>query len=168
MPGANAAYNETLAFTLTGPLDHDALARAFDALTVRHETLRTRLLADAGGVSQHIDPPGAGFALDFEDLTADADPDERVAERQRAEAERPFDLAAGPLGRGRLIALGARTSPGWPRAFSRRSPQPGRDGETPTARPDGETPTARPDGSPARRGAGTGGCGRPPRSVPAS
>ncbi|MFE7974045.1 amino acid adenylation domain-containing protein [Streptomyces shenzhenensis] len=105
LPGANAAYNETLAFTLTGPLDRDALARAFDGLTDRHETLRTRLVAEAGGVSQHIDPPGAGFALAFEDLTTDADATERVAERQRAEAERPFDLAAGPLGRGRLIAL---------------------------------------------------------------
>lgn len=107
LPGGNAAYNETLAFTLTGPLDRIALARAFDSLTGRHESLRTRLVAEAGGVSQHIDAPGTGFALDIEDLTAHPDPDQRVAERQREEAERPFDLAAGPLGRGRLIALDA-------------------------------------------------------------
>ncbi|MFF4753603.1 non-ribosomal peptide synthetase [Streptomyces sp. NPDC002514] len=107
LPGAGAAYNETVAFTLTGPLDRTALMRAFDALTDRHETLRTRLVAEAGGMSQHIDPPGAGFALTFEDCTAATDPDELVARCQRDEAERPFDLAAGPLGRGRLIALDA-------------------------------------------------------------
>lgn len=104
--GANAAYNETLAFALTGPLDRHALAGALDALSDRHESLRTRLVAEAGVVSQHIDPPGAGFGLVFEDLTTEADPDACVASRQSEEAEGAFDLEAGPLGRGRLLALG--------------------------------------------------------------
>ncbi|MEU7321770.1 amino acid adenylation domain-containing protein [Streptomyces griseoviridis] len=106
LPGAGAAYNETLAFTLTGPLDVNALVRAFDVLADRHETLRTRLVAEAGGVRQHIDPPGAGFGLGFEDLGPSGTADGGVAERQRDEAERPFDLAKGPLARGRLLALG--------------------------------------------------------------
>ncbi|MFE9449969.1 amino acid adenylation domain-containing protein [Streptomyces sp. NPDC006739] len=106
--GANATYNETIAFSLAGPLDRDVLSRTFDALTDRHEALRTRLVAGEEGVCQHIDPPGAGFSLTFEDLTAVADPDARVAARQLDEAERPFDLATGPLGRGRLLA----TAPG--------------------------------------------------------
>ncbi|MER5433479.1 amino acid adenylation domain-containing protein [Streptomyces sp. NPDC002588] len=106
LPGANAAYNETIDFTLTGPLDRHLLARTFDALTDRHETLRTRLVAEGGDVRQHIDPPGAGFALAFEDLTAVADPDAHVAARQLDEARRPFDLETGPLGRGRLLRLG--------------------------------------------------------------
>lgn len=106
LPGANAAYNETLAFTLTGPLDRDALVRAFDVLADRQESLRTRLVAEDGGVSQHIDPPGAGFPLAFEDLGPSGAAEGTLAARQRDEAERPFDLAGGPLARGRLLALG--------------------------------------------------------------
>ncbi|MFJ9424817.1 amino acid adenylation domain-containing protein [Streptomyces sp. NPDC101249] len=107
LPGAGAAYNETLAFTLTGPLDRDALVRAFDVVADRHESLRTRLVGRTGAVLQHIDPPGAGFTLHVEDLTASDSADATVADRQRDEAERPFDLAAGPLARGRLLVLGA-------------------------------------------------------------
>ncbi|MEV5955021.1 amino acid adenylation domain-containing protein [Streptomyces sp. NPDC051987] len=105
LPGGNTAYNETLAFLLTGPLDQDILAAAFDALTDRHESLRTRLVAEAGGVCQHIDPAGSGSALDVEDLSAAADPEAWVAWCQREEAEREFDLAAGPLWHGRLLVL---------------------------------------------------------------
>ncbi|MFJ9562332.1 amino acid adenylation domain-containing protein [Streptomyces fuscichromogenes] len=107
LPGGNTAYNETLAFLLTGPLDLGILTAAFDALTDRHETLRTRLVAEAGGVCQHIDPAGSGAPLDVEDLGVAADPQERLAECQREEAEREFDLAAGPLWRGRLLTLDA-------------------------------------------------------------
>ncbi|WP_329264535.1 amino acid adenylation domain-containing protein [Streptomyces sp. NBC_01478] len=108
LPGANAAYNETIAFSLTGPLDGGLLSRALDALTDRHETLRTRLVAAEGDVRQHIDPPGAGFSLTFEDLTADTGTGRAayVAARQLDEAQRPFDLESGPLGRARLLALG--------------------------------------------------------------
>ncbi|MGW7548038.1 non-ribosomal peptide synthetase [Streptomyces sp. NPDC054770] len=106
LPGGSTAYNETLAFLLSGPLDRGLLAAAFDALTDRHESLRTRLVAEAGGVCQHIDPAGSGAPLDVDDLSTAADPEKRVAECQRQEAEREFDLAAGPLWRGRLLALG--------------------------------------------------------------
>ncbi|WP_405854378.1 amino acid adenylation domain-containing protein [Streptomyces sp. NBC_01515] len=108
LPGANSAYNETIAFSLTGPLDRALLSRAFDALTDRHETLRTRLVATEGDVRQHVDPPGAGFSLAFEDLTDIPGPDRDacVSSRQLDEARRSFDLEAGPLGRGRLLALG--------------------------------------------------------------
>ncbi|MGQ4475118.1 non-ribosomal peptide synthetase [Streptomyces sp. SAS_276] len=106
LPGANAAYNETIAFSLAGPLDAGLLSRAFDALTDRHETLRTRLVATEGDVHQHIDPPGGGFALTVEDLTTDDDPEAGVAARQLDEGQRPFDLDTGPPGRGRLLTLG--------------------------------------------------------------
>ncbi|MET8561089.1 amino acid adenylation domain-containing protein [Streptomyces flaveolus] len=106
LPGGDVAYNETLAFELVGPLDRDVLARALDALTVRHETLRTRLVAEDGEVRQHVDPPGAGFALAVRDLSGSADPVSGVLALQEAEARTPFDLAAGPLGRGWLITLG--------------------------------------------------------------
>ncbi|WP_420309421.1 non-ribosomal peptide synthetase [Streptomyces sp. YS-B37] len=106
LPGANAAYNETIAFSLAGPLDAGLLSRAFDALTDRHETLRTRLVATEGDVHQHIDPPGGGFALTVEDLTTDDDPEVGVRARQLDEEQQPFDLDTGPLGRGRLLTLG--------------------------------------------------------------
>ncbi|WP_328826259.1 amino acid adenylation domain-containing protein [Streptomyces sp. NBC_00252] len=106
LPGANAAYNETIAFSLAGPLDAGLLSRAFDALTDRHETLRTRLVATEGDVYQHIDPPGGGFALTVEDLTTDDDPEAGVRARQLDEEQQPFDLDTGPLGRGRLLTLG--------------------------------------------------------------
>ncbi|MFI0716636.1 amino acid adenylation domain-containing protein [Streptomyces inhibens] len=107
LPGANAAYNEPLAFVLDGPLDRDVLARSLDALTARHETLRTRLVERSGEVLQCIDPPSAGLALAFDDLTNAPDSGARLAALQEEEAGTAFDLAAGPLGRGRLITLGA-------------------------------------------------------------
>ncbi|GLX49000.1 non-ribosomal peptide synthetase [Streptomyces hygroscopicus subsp. hygroscopicus] len=106
LPGADVAYNETLAFELAGPLDRDVLARSLDALTRRHETLRTRLLAEDGEVRQHIDAPGSGFSLTLQDLSGSPDPISGVLALQEAEARTSFDLAAGPLGRGRLITLG--------------------------------------------------------------
>ncbi|MFH9090058.1 condensation domain-containing protein [Streptomyces sp. NPDC017673] len=107
LPGGDVAYNETLAFELLGPLDRGALAGAFDALTRRHETLRSRLVAEDGEVRQHVDRPGTGFALAFEDLSGSPDAADGVLALQEAEARTPFDLAAGPLGRGRLVILGA-------------------------------------------------------------
>ncbi|MET8771024.1 amino acid adenylation domain-containing protein [Streptomyces sp. NPDC004658] len=107
LPGGDVAYNETLAFELAGSLDRTVLAGAFDALTRRHETLRTRLVVEDGEVRQHVDPPCTGFALSFEDLSASTEPANDIVALQETEARTPFDLAAGPLGRGRLITLGA-------------------------------------------------------------
>ncbi|WP_301540355.1 amino acid adenylation domain-containing protein [Streptomyces sp. NRRL S-31] len=106
LPGANAAYNEPLAFELRGPLDPAVLGGCLDALTVRHETLRTRLVERGGRVLQCVDPPGAGFALAVDDLTGCPDPGACLAGLREEEAATAFDLAAGPLGRGRLITLG--------------------------------------------------------------
>ncbi|MFD8781580.1 amino acid adenylation domain-containing protein [Kitasatospora sp. NPDC059599] len=103
--GANEAYNETLAFTLRGPLDRAALGRALDGLVARHEVLRTRLVATEGGVHQLIGPPDSGYTLAMDDLTRLPDAATRVTALQHAEAATPFDLARGPLARGRLIAL---------------------------------------------------------------
>ncbi|MEU5698162.1 non-ribosomal peptide synthetase [Streptomyces aurantiacus] len=105
LPGGNEAYNEAFAFALRGPLDPAVLRRALDTLVVRHQALRTRLVAVEGEVRQHIDPPETGFALAADDLTGLADSAARLDELRLAEATAPFDLARGPLTRGRLIAL---------------------------------------------------------------
>ncbi|MBH1934337.1 amino acid adenylation domain-containing protein [Streptomyces sp. AV19] len=104
LPGASEAYHVPLAFDVRGPLDRGALARALDALTARHEALRTRLSAVDGEVFQHVDPVDTGFALSVDDLSRTAGTD--VERLRREEAAAPFDLARGPLARGRLLVLG--------------------------------------------------------------
>ncbi|MCF3964046.1 non-ribosomal peptide synthetase [Streptomyces fuscigenes] len=105
--GAASAYNEQLGFRFVGPLDPDVLAAAFDALADRHEIVRTRLVpAPDGTAEQVVDAPGGGFALVREDLTGHPDPAARVAEVQREECAAPFDPAAAPLFRARLLTLG--------------------------------------------------------------
>lgn len=105
LPGGNEAYNEPVAYTLRGPLDTDVLRRALDALVVRQQALRTRLVAVDGEVYQHIGPPETGFALTADDLTGLPDSAARLLDLRLQEASAPFDLARGPLCRGRLIAL---------------------------------------------------------------
>ncbi|MFJ9033166.1 amino acid adenylation domain-containing protein [Streptomyces sp. NPDC102274] len=105
MDGANAAYNEPVAFALRGPLDQAVLVRALDALVARHEALRTRFVPAAGEAYQRIDPPDTGFTFEVEDLTGQPDADARLAARQREESTAPFDPIRGPLARGRLLVL---------------------------------------------------------------
>ncbi|PSM45376.1 non-ribosomal peptide synthetase [Streptomyces dioscori] len=107
LPGGNEAYNEPVTFTLRGPLDTAVLRRALDALVVRQQALRTRLVAVDGEVYQHIDPPEIGFALAEDDLTGLPDSTAHLDELRLQEASAPFDLARGPLCRGRLLTLAA-------------------------------------------------------------
>lgn len=107
MQGASDAYHMSLAVELRGALDATALCHALDALVARHEVLRTRLVAVAGAAFQEIDPADIGFPLTLEDLTGIPGAEERLALLRREEATSPFDLARGPLLRGRLVTLGA-------------------------------------------------------------
>ena len=97
---ADASYHLPLAMRVRGRLDRSALERALDALTGRHESLRTRVelvggapvLAPApGGVP--LETAGAAVLDDARDLVA-------------AFVTRPFDLTAGPMLRCLLIDLG--------------------------------------------------------------
>jgi amino acid adenylation domain-containing protein len=105
LEGGSEAYHVVEAFSLDGPLDRPALAGALDALVARHEALRTRLVSDSGVLSQQIDPADAGFGLQMVDLTGSADAAAELAAIRQQEASAPFDLAWGPLARGRLVAL---------------------------------------------------------------
>src|SRR6185295_17192857 len=104
-PGG-AVYNIPLAFEARGPLDLDLLGRALTEVVRRHESLRTTFAAVSGRALQVIAPPSA-FSLPLADLSAEPEADrERLARRRIAEeARRPFDLAAGPLFRGRVVRL---------------------------------------------------------------
>ncbi|HEX8191018.1 MAG TPA: non-ribosomal peptide synthase/polyketide synthase [Pyrinomonadaceae bacterium] len=104
-PG-NPFYNSDFAVRLSGALDAAALARAFDEVVRRHESLRTRFVATGGEPVQVIDGPRGGV-LTTEDLSG-LPPAAREAEAVRLaveEARRPFDLSAGPVFRARLLKL---------------------------------------------------------------
>jgi amino acid adenylation domain-containing protein len=107
-------YNIPSAIRVRGPLDPGALRQALLRLTERHEALRTRLVPIDIATGRHeamqvIDPP-TPVALALEDLAGlePAERDARARELIRAEAMRPFDLAAGPLLRCSLVRLAAR------------------------------------------------------------
>ncbi|HEX6910323.1 MAG TPA: amino acid adenylation domain-containing protein, partial [Longimicrobium sp.] len=105
---ANVAYNMVGLTRLDGDLDADALRRALHALVQRHEVLRTVFVMDGGQPVQRVidDLP---IALETDDLSGlDASAREAETDRiARGEQARPFDLAAGPLVRARLVRLAA-------------------------------------------------------------
>jgi len=105
-PGATA-YNMAFARRLRGPLDVAALERALAELVRRHETLRTRIEARDGEPVQVVEPfrgwtlPVIGWPL------AESEREDAFVELASDEANRPFDLAAGPLFRAALVQAGA-------------------------------------------------------------
>jgi len=101
-------YNLASAVRLTGPLDVPALAGALRTIGRRHETLRTSFHRVAGEGVQRI-APAPRLELVIEDLAAlpAGARQEHLARRLRAEAWRPFVLAAGSLVRARLFRLAA-------------------------------------------------------------
>jgi acyl carrier protein len=107
LEAAGALYNIPVARRLRGALDVDALERALGEVVRRHEALRTTFREADGALAQVI-APFAGFALPRDDLSAlgQAEREAEAARRAAEDAARPFDLAAGPLFRARLLRLG--------------------------------------------------------------
>ncbi|WP_405577609.1 non-ribosomal peptide synthetase [Streptomyces sp. NBC_01190] len=103
-------YNIAGAVRMAGPLDRAALGAALDALVVRHEALRTRLVTIDSRPGQVVDAaaPVRIASVDLRD-----GPDETLEERWRAaaveEATRPFVLDRGPLLRVLLLRLAEDT-----------------------------------------------------------
>lgn len=103
-PGGNPALNMPIALRFNGPLDRPALDRALQAIVARHEALRTSFHFENAGLSQVIAPELTLRVplVDIEDFPEGQRA--RVPEHLiREEAERPFDLARGPLVRARLV-----------------------------------------------------------------
>ncbi|MGW0532982.1 MupA/Atu3671 family FMN-dependent luciferase-like monooxygenase [Streptomyces sp. NPDC003032] len=103
LPG-RTAYNEVKAIELEGPVDVDALRSSLCALTARHEQLRTVFREVAGEARQFAQAPGE---VDFAVVDGTAGGGGAVADTLKAESERRFDLADGPLFVTRLVMLGA-------------------------------------------------------------
>jgi amino acid adenylation domain-containing protein len=103
-PEASKAYHIPDAVRLRGLLNTVALQAALDRIVARHEVLRTRFVGIGGQARQVIDE-ARGFTLARQDLV---DVDEAELEQIcLQEAGMPFDLALGPLIRGRLLRLAA-------------------------------------------------------------
>ncbi|HST57231.1 MAG TPA: condensation domain-containing protein, partial [Longimicrobium sp.] len=102
----SAFYNIPAALRIGGALDGAAVERALAEIIRRHEALRTVFPQVNGAPVQSV-LPFAGFALATDDLSAleDADREAEVQRRAREDAERPFDLARGPLFRASLLRL---------------------------------------------------------------
>ena len=104
----SAMYNMPDAVRLSGALDVAALERSLNEIVRRHEGLRTNFQAREGRPVQVIAPERT-IALPVIDLTELAE-EEREAEVLRwaqGEAQQPFNLAADPLLRARLLRLNA-------------------------------------------------------------
>jgi len=113
-------YNMPLFLRLRGALALRPLAGAFDEIERRHEVLRTTFVPPAEGADEPAGEPGdgqaaqaigppRGLAPPLADL-AGLPPAAAAGEVDRllaAAAERPFDLARGPLCRALLLRLGA-------------------------------------------------------------
>ncbi|MFJ9610297.1 amino acid adenylation domain-containing protein [Kitasatospora sp. NPDC101176] len=105
-PGGTA-YALAPARRLRGPLDRQALDRALTDLVNRHEGLRMSFPTTDHGTAEVVIAPPGPFPAEPVDVSAGPDPERRAAEEVGALVARPFDLAAGPLLRARLIRLGA-------------------------------------------------------------
>jgi amino acid adenylation domain-containing protein len=131
LEGTSGEYHVPEGFLLRGALDRDALRRALDALVARHESLRTRFPTLDGEPLQLVEPE---LRLELPVEEVDGVPESRLSEALWEEWERPFDLAAGPLVRARLLRFGARShglvltthhlvSDGWSQALLRHELQ---------------------------------------------
>ena len=91
---------------LRGELDRGALRRALDRIVARHEALRTTFELVDGEPVQRIAPvEESAFHLVEHDLRGAAEAGAQLRRLVAEEAGAPFDLARGPLIRGRLIRL---------------------------------------------------------------
>ncbi|KAF1006889.1 MAG: Tyrocidine synthase 3 [Luteibacter sp.] len=102
---ASAAYHMPIGLRLRGRLDEAALEATLRRIRHRHDVLRTSFVLDGDEPVQRIAPPG-DFVLRREALEApEADREAIIHQHGLAEAKAPFDLATGPLIRGRLLRL---------------------------------------------------------------
>ncbi|MEU4160010.1 amino acid adenylation domain-containing protein [Actinoplanes sp. NPDC026670] len=95
----STAHTTAAAVRLTGPLDEAALTTAFDAVLHRHSGLRTNFVLVDG---EPVRLPGTGGEI----IRSEVDP-QLLPARLAADANRPFDLADGPLVRLFLYRLGS-------------------------------------------------------------
>src|SRR5579864_4938259 len=96
MEPGNSVYNVACVLQLEGNLNLEALEYSFNQLVRRHEPLRTLFQSQQGHSFQFI-AEAAPFHIGFVDLMGVPDALLLAREIARGDANRPFDLASGPL-----------------------------------------------------------------------
>jgi amino acid adenylation domain-containing protein len=105
-PG-EGAYNMNISLRLKGSLNKFVFERSLNELIKRHEILRTRFESPDGIPIQAVDP-ALEINLQERDLRdlPEAEREAKALRLTNGEAQRPFDLARGPLIRAMLLRLG--------------------------------------------------------------
>ncbi|NUX59542.1 non-ribosomal peptide synthetase, partial [Paraburkholderia youngii] len=98
-------YHVPLALRLRGVLDRSAWQRGLDRLFARHEALRSVFVAPQAKPRVEILPPDAGLPVSEHDLRQKPDTEAALSDLCHEEERTPFDLARGPLVRGRLVRM---------------------------------------------------------------
>jgi amino acid adenylation domain-containing protein len=108
-PGS-PAYNIALPLRINGELSASALTASLGEVVRRHEVLRTVFVTTAEGDPVQRILPAMAMKLPLVDLggLAAGAREPELARLAREDAERPFDLARGPLFRAGLVRLGGR------------------------------------------------------------
>jgi amino acid adenylation domain-containing protein len=108
MEGAGAAYHLPVRLRLKGALDRESLVHALERIVARHEALRTTFPETDGVPAQRIAAvEESSFPFVEHDLEGRPEAPRELGRLVAEEAGAPFDLARGPLVRGRLIRLAA-------------------------------------------------------------
>ena len=105
--GVSESYHIPTGLRLRGALNKVSWRRSLDRLVERHEGLRTVFVSEEGEPRVELLPAACGFPMVEHDLEHEADAERRLDALSVEEAQAPFDLAKGPLIRGRLIRMGA-------------------------------------------------------------
>lgn len=101
-----ASYNLPIALRLSGTLDEAALERSVNELIHRHEVLRTTVSLSDGQPVQTVAPVSViSMPVVTLDHLAAAEREAAVLRLATAEAQRPFELAYGPMLRVTLLRL---------------------------------------------------------------
>ena len=106
LEGPSATYNIAAAIRLKGTLDVEALRQTIETIVARHEILRTVFVEERDQAVQRI-VNASRWLLPVEDLSQ-LPADTRATlqkERIREAAQKPFDIAQGPLLRTSLLKL---------------------------------------------------------------
>ncbi len=94
--GAHGALNCPIILRLTGALDLDALGRALDAVTARHEALRTTFTGRGRRLAREVHP-ALHLPVSIVDLTGTQDPDLAAADELRVELRTRIDVTTEPV-----------------------------------------------------------------------
>lgn len=104
---ASCAYNDAASLLLTGPFDKDAMFKALQALSDRHEALRTVFSADGQSFLVYNNPP---LHIDYHDLSLQSETqnDLFIENYTRQNAITALDLVNGPLFKPTILKLSSQ------------------------------------------------------------